>query len=263
MGELKTTQDKQQASPYATGFFIKVDTISYLVTAKHVVVNPETNKIQDDVMVFYNMKDNAQVKAISVKNLKERYGTQWVFHPEEKVDIAVIPFPIDKQKDDILVIPDTLFLSVENLSELYAIFFLSYQPGVIEESRINPITRTGIVSRINEDLSFYIDAPAFPGNSGSPVFVTPSSWRFEGDKLVLKDSIPGKFVGIIGEYLPYNDIAVSVQTGKPRVIFEENTGISKVWSVNHLLQIIKSPSFNTQLSYIKNKIQEEHQKPNP
>ena len=61
----------------------------------------------------------------------------------------------------------------------------------------------------------------------------------------------GKFIGIIGEYLPYKEIAVSVQTGRPRVVFEENTGLSRVWSVEYLNEIIESDAFKDQIENIK------------
>jgi hypothetical protein len=261
LGELSSIESKQKVNPYATGFLIKVDIVTHLVTAKHVIVDQRNGKIRDDTIVFLNTKDG-KVKAVSIKTIMEQHGIEWIFHANKLVDIAIIPFPIDIQNDDVMVIPEQSFLITQQLAELYNIFFLSYQPGIAEESKINPITRVGVVSRINEDSSFYIDAPAFPGNSGSPVFVTPSAWRFGGNGIVLGvDKIAGKFIGIIGEYITYNEVAISTQTGKPRVIFEENTGISKVWSVNHMNQIIQSASFKDQLSTIKMKAQSENPKP--
>jgi hypothetical protein len=61
------------------------------------------------------------------------------------------------------------------------------------------------------------------------------------------DQLGGKFVGIIGEYLPYQEVAISIQTGRPRVVFEENTGLSKVWSVTFIKEIIESSTFKQQL----------------
>jgi hypothetical protein len=256
LGELVSIGCKQKINPNATGFIIKVDVVTHLVTAKHVVVDPRNNKMRDDITVFLNTKGDGKIKAVSTKTIREQVGIEWIFHANELVDIAMIPFPIDIQNDDVMIIPEQNFLDIQQLAELYNIFFLSFQPGVVEESKINPITRVGVVSRINEDSSFYIDAPAFPGNSGSPVFITPSAWRFGGKGIVFgADKIAGKFIGIIGEYITHKEIAISTQTSKPRVIFEENTGISKVWSVNHMNQIIQSQNFKDQLSKIKLKAQ--------
>jgi predicted oxidoreductase (fatty acid repression mutant protein) len=61
----------------------------------------------------------------------------------------------------------------------------------------------------------------------------------------------GKFIGIIGEYVPYREVAISAQTGRARVIFEENTGLSKVWSVDFIKEIIDSDKFKEQLKKIQ------------
>jgi len=63
----------------------------------------------------------------------------------------------------------------------------------------------------------------------------------------------GKFIGIIGEYLPYQEVAISTQTGRKRVVFEENTGISRVWSVNFIREIVESNTFKQQLDKVVKK----------
>jgi hypothetical protein len=133
--------------------------------------------------------------------------------------------------------------------ELHDIFFISYQPGIqaVIQQRISPIIRTGSISVINDDGSFYIDAAAFPGNSGSPVFLRPSIMFRE---MGYQPMGGGYFIGIIGAYLPYEDVAVSIQTGLERVRFQENTGLSKVWSAFFLNQIIASTEFKLQIDKI-------------
>ena len=59
-------------------------------------------------------------------------------------------------------------------------------------------------------------------------------------------------MGIVGAYLPYQDEAISRQTGELRVVFEENSGLSLVWSVNYLNEIIESDAFKKQFEIIKN-----------
>ena len=63
----------------------------------------------------------------------------------------------------------------------------------------------------------------------------------------------GKFIGIIGEYLPYQEVAISTKTGRPRVVFEENTGLSRVWSVNFIREIVESNTFKQQLDKVVKK----------
>jgi len=233
----------------ATGFLVSVQNIYHLLTAKHVVVNIKTGELQDNEMLaFFNSK-NGEIASRSIKDIKRRFGVNWIFHQNAEVDIAIIPFGLDPQKDDVKVIPDNLFLLPDSLFELYDVFFLSYQPGVEFQKRISPIIRSGTISIINEDETFHVDASAFPGNSGSPVFLKPSPIRF-GDQgiSICGDQLGGQFIGIIGEYIPYQEVAISTQTGRPRVIFEENTGLSKVWSVTFIREILESSAFGEQLN---------------
>jgi hypothetical protein len=102
---------------------------------------------------------------------------------------------------------------------------------------------------MNEDKTFYIDAAAFPGNSGSPVFLKPSLVFNENREFVTSGG--GNFSGVIGEYLPYQEVAVSVQTGLPRVIFQENTGLSRVWSTSFITEIINSNAFTEQINRLR------------
>jgi hypothetical protein len=176
---------------------------------------------------------------IRIDDIKSNLGYEWVFHDRDEVDIAIIPFPFEEQIDDYKVIPEKYFLSCKEFYELNGVFFLSYQPGIKIQTRITPIFRIGAISIMNEDDTFYIDAPAFPGNSGSPVFLEP--YIEEGG------ATKSGFIGIIGEYIPYIDYAISPQTKHVRVTFEENTGLSKVWSVSYLNEIIKSKNLRRQI----------------
>ena len=126
--------------------------------------------------------------------------------------------------------------------------------GVEPQKRISPIIRTGTISVINDDKTFYIDASAFPGNSGSPVFLKPSPIRYDEERISIGgDELGGKFIGIIGEYIPYQEIAISAQTGRPRVRFEENTGLSRVWSVPFIRDILDLDIFKEQLNKLVKK----------
>lgn len=236
---------------FATGSLVMVDGVFYLVTAKHVIYDKQRQRLKDEnLAVFYNMT-NGKAAARTIASFKNDY-IYWVFHQDPEVDIAMIPFPIDLNNDDVRVISDDLFTGTERLFELYDVFFLSYQPGIELGTRISPVARSGMVSIINPDNTFYIDAFAFPGNSGSPVFVKPSPIRFDKKGTVIgADELGGAFVGIVGEYVTYQEVAISVQTNRPRVVFEENIGLSKVWSTSFLREIIESVIFKEQAGKIK------------
>jgi len=244
--------DKEDPQPYATGFLLDIHNVFHLATAKHVVVDPRTGEfIDSEMQVVFNLKDG-KIGLRSVDEIKSRFGVNWLFHESEEVDIAIIPFGLDPQEDDVKTIPDYLFCGTDRLFELYDVFFLSYQPGIQPQKRICPIIRKGTISLINEDKTFYIDAFAFPGNSGSPVFLKPSPIGFdEGVISVGGDKLGSKFIGIIGEYVPYEEVAISTQTGRARVLFQENTGLSKVWSVAFINDIVESEACKQQLGKLR------------
>lgn len=249
---LGTVEGKDKIVFNATGFLVQVQGYYHLLTAKHVIADRNTGKLRDeDMYAFFNLRDG-RMAARKIKDLKKVSNADWIFHENPQVDIAVMPFPVDLQTDDVKFVPENLFTPPEGIFELYDVFFLSYQPAAESRTRMSPIFRVGAISAINDDKTFYIDAFAFPGNSGSPVFLKPSPVRFyKGGITMGKDFLGGTCIGIIGEYIPYQEMAVSAQTGRPRVMFEENTGLSKVWSVEYIKEIFNSPAFKDQLSRIK------------
>jgi len=81
--------------------------------------------------------------------------------------------------------------------------------------------------------SFLIDSFIFPGNSGGPVVLKPESPlnQFAGEKPPIKAAY---LLGIVRGFIPYTDVAVSAQTGRPRVTFEENSGLTEVIPMDYI-----------------------------
>lgn len=248
--------------PYATGFLVNIQGVIHLVTAKHIVmenVDGEfTGKSRDkELFVFFNTVDG-KIASRSIDDIKKKNGIHWIFHKNERVDIALIPFPLIKRKDDVRTIPDNMFCSTERLFELCDIFYMSYQPGIKFEKKIFPITRNGIVSLVNDDKTFYMDGFVFPGNSGSPVFTKPFSINSYTNSHVAEEESSlseCRLVGVVGAYIPYQEKAVSTKTGRIRILFEENTGLSKVWSFAFIKEIVESDPFKEQMNRLKQKAQ--------
>lgn len=247
---------KKRSVPSGTASLISVGGINHLITAKHVVCELDDNgKVlveKRDLFVFGIGKEGKPV-AVSLK----RADSPWFFHDLENVDLAITPFIMDEAIFDSKSFPTDLFIKPEDVYETNDVFFISYQPDIsnIEvDNGINPIVRKGMISRVNSNGTYYIDGSAFPGNSGSPVFMLPSAFRFtESGISIGGDKLGGKLVGIISSYIPYQDVAVSVQTKKARVIFEENTGLSLVWSTKHINEIIEGEKFKENLKLLGNK----------
>ena len=245
-------KNKAKIKLSGTGFIFQLNKVFFLATAKHVIaeVDPKTGKVMKEkpgLFVFNNMK-NGSVRFSSIDELKKSY--KFFYHTNDKVDITIIPFPLNITDDDVKVFAEDMFVDGGNLYETYDVFFASYQPGISDlaiDSKIIPIVRKGSIARMNSNKSLYIDGSAFPGNSGSPVFVMPSPIRYSSNNNSISfgdDTIGGKFIGIISQYTPYTEVAISQQTGRPRVIFEENTGLSLVWLNDYLKEIMQTKEFS-------------------
>jgi len=229
-----------------TGFLIDVEGITYLVTAKHVIKNSVEN-----LCVFFNLIGGG-IGEHNLNDMKKKLNIDWILHKNNDIDIALIPYLIE-DFDDSAKIDKSYFKETKDLTELTDIFYLSYQPGLSKETKILPIVRKGTICFINkEEGIIYIDGFSFPGNSGSPVFTDPPPFRVRGKQLVPgREHLLLSFIGVLGAYIPYRDVAISTQTGRPRITFEENTGIAKVWSYDYIKEIINLPIFTKQHEKIK------------
>jgi hypothetical protein len=245
-------RSKVESDYFGTGFLISYDQMFYLVTAKHVIEGFKKAGGKDEqISIFLNGLDG-KIRIQPLAEIESALGVDWTLGKDS--DLAIIPFGIRKDFD-VKVVPENMFLESGQLLELQDLFFISFQPGINASDSITPITRRGMVSVLNRDGSFYMDAFAFPGNSGSPVFIKPSAATFAEKGFRIGDPNACHFVGIIGEYLPYQELAISTQTKRPRVIFEENTGLAKVWPAQALREIISSSDFASQHKRIKEKLE--------
>lgn len=237
----------------ATGFlFGKLDTVTkdnfntykvYLITNRHVIEG------LDNAIIRFNSKTNVKVKDYNIKTKNLTGETIWVGHPNLKVDVMVTSFDFLKVKSEGM--KSNFFMSdkntltktqmkTKNISEGDFVYTLGYPMGLIKKDGQHIFVRSGIVSRIQDlyetkSLDFVIDAFVFPGNSGGPVLTKPEFISIKGTK-------PNKFsklIGLVKSYIPYEEEAISVQTGKTRIIFEENTGLTLVEPVDHIIETIQ------------------------
>ena len=231
-----------------TGVLLSVSDIHHLVTAKHVIFD-KNGEERKNLFISLNSK-TGEVLDRKIDDLKSKFNIDWIIHEDSEVDIALIPMGLDLKNDDVKVIPEISFSNVSENNLAEDVFFLGFQPG-LSLTRVKPIIRAGIISRIEDDETFFIDTTAFPGNSGSPVFLKPSFINPSAKGTQLGFQHAGKFIGILGAYVPYQEFARSEQTGNIRVMFEENTGISKVCSIKYIKEIFSSQKFKEQLSILK------------
>jgi hypothetical protein len=88
----------------------------------------------------------------------------------------------------------------------------------------------------NASMSFMIDSFVFPGNSGGPVVLKPDMFAIQGTKSQSKAAL----IGVVTDYRPYTDVAISPQTHRARVLFEENSGLADVLPIDYVEDTIRA-----------------------
>ena len=112
--------------------------------------------------------------------------------------------------------------------------------GLRSERYATPIARSGIVAR-SGDGELILDAFIFPGNSGGPiVYVPPIKVGGPLSSTLINEE---RIVGIVTDYLPFTDVALSPQTKRPRVSFEENSGLCHAIPADKILEMLNQPDF--------------------
>ena len=179
-------------------------------------------------------------------NLKD---ASWTVHPNIEADVAVLSINTERIKADGIEYSffqaDDHLITIEQarnsqVSEGDGIFILGFPLGEAGKERNYAIVRQGIIARIQDWLNensktYLIDASVFPGNSGGPVLLKPELAAIEGTKSNNNCGL----IGMVSSYLPYQEVAISQQTGRPRMIFEENSGLGRVVPPDVIQQAIE------------------------
>jgi hypothetical protein len=202
--------------------------LTMLVTAKHVVAAHSSNADTplDQQYEIIAWMPNGSVRSKRLGDLKAKAGCEWIMHPHPDVDIAVLPLgrgtppEIDPVFEDVLPIPASRIGRTRDVNEGVSVVYSVYQEGADIDARFAAMLRSGIVSRINPDTTFYIDSFVFPGNSGGPVFLKPN-----------RDALSeAKLIGVVRGYLPQG---------------AANTGLTLAMPVDFLTNILDLPEFKT------------------
>jgi S1-C subfamily serine protease len=172
----------------------------------------------------------------------------WFTHPDAQVDVAVMPINFDLLQESGMQVAyfqgDQHIATIDTMNALGVTegdfaYVLGFPMGLVGEHRNAVIVRSGTLARVRDLLArsskiFLVDAFVFPGNSGGPVVLKPEAIAIEGTK----PQVAPYLIGVVQAYVPYQDVAVSAQTGRPRVIFEENAGLAAVHPVDFIEETI-------------------------
>ncbi len=249
-----------EPQPLGTGFLVKSpgDHI-LLVTARHVIVSDappcpgeaqEANNGKREARVreglAYRLNDSRDQAVLALDTDLQKAGLgPWFLDPRH--DLAC-RFIVRKETSDIALIPLDAFLTWKDTGAGTPLMILGFPLGLRSTEHAQPIARRGMVARADAD-GIIADALVFPGNSGGPVLYSPEVKMGAGlSSPVINEE---KLVGMVFAFIPYEEPAISVQTKRARIIFEENSGLTRVVPADAILSLIQSPAVTKQEARIR------------
>lgn len=202
----------------------------YLVTNRHVFQGKER------IVVRLNPTGTAPAVEFPVQLVREGGDRIWFDLEDEAIDLALIHVDapglreqgIDlhyfRSDQNVLARPAA---KAAGITEGDGVFALGFPLRLVGGLRNFAILRQGAIARISDALDgqadeYLLDMFVFPGNSGGPVVVQPSAVAIEGTQAMAGSYL----IAVVKGYISYEDTAVSTQTWRPRITFEENSGLA-------------------------------------
>ncbi len=239
---------KIQWEPIASGFLYGAPTGEkddkgkfyrvFLVTNRHVVQG------QPELMLRFNPKESKPAREYGLHLSDGNGKATWFAPTDQQIDVAVVGVNMDVLRNDGIkaefITGDDNSADVAKakdlgVSEGDGVFVLGFPLQLVGGERTFVIARQGIIARIGDLLegfskTYLVDTFIFPGNSGGPVILRPEAIAITGTKTQSNALL----IGLVTSFQTYQDIAVSQQTGRPRIMFEENAGLANVVPVDQI-----------------------------
>jgi len=209
----------------------------YLVTNRHVLAEVQ------NVILRFNPQEDKPAREFPIDFSGENAAKR-LFHPDPAIDLGAVAINANVLRDNgiefdyfrgnVQIVTLTLAQEI-GLFEGDFCYLLGFPMGLIGGHRNYVITRHGTLARISDFLrghsnEILVDCMNFPGNSGGPVVTKPELLSIQGTKSQNNSYL----LGIVSQYITYQDVAVSTQTNRPRVVFEENSGLAKIVPAHYL-----------------------------
>ena len=205
--------------------------VGFVITNKHVIEGIAQSSTAGVVLHVNLMQGGSTTLIVPVSS--------WTFH--DSADVAVLPvgFPFESRHlmrtrfmSDLFYAPRAA-MKDQAIDAGSNIVIVGFPLGLGSHANVNyPLVRQGIISQIapwfdGNSGSIIIDANAYPGSSGSPVFTK------QGETGEIR------LLGVIEGYIPYRDTLISAQTGQTMLIIQENSGLAYVIPVEFIEETIE------------------------
>ena len=211
----------------------------YLVTNGHVL------KGQTQINVRFNSRSGNAAKYPILLTGPDSPAV----HSHPNLDLAVIRLnPEVLQKDGVQYKkfgPENLAtreaIAREGIAVGDGVFVLGFPVGIAGIERNFVVAKQGIIARLEATQDpkltkeYLVDALVFPGNSGGPVVTRPEILAITGTKALSNSYL----LGVVYQFIPYTDVAVSKQTNRARITFEENSGLASVIPADYIEETIQ------------------------
>jgi hypothetical protein len=205
-----------------------------LVTAKHVVFD-DRGKLMPNLIYRINRKEGPS------DPFPELLVGLW--RPEgwfksERHDVACRLIIKRREGSDYKRIAYSQFLTTPGIEVGTPVYVIGFPLRMRSEEHAMPILRRGMVAR-TEPNNILLDAFVFPGNSGGPVVYAPTDIS-----VFLSSTLHDqRLVGLVSESVSYTEVAISAQTRRPRITFEDNSGLCNIVPASAILELLESPEF--------------------
>ncbi len=217
----------------------------YIITNKHVVNN------QMELYVRFNHSGATGVCDLPMLIIDQNGTKNYSEHIMPDADVVAIQIVPQVIVDNNLSLS---FISLEDhaltlnqmketgVDEGGLVYALGFPMNLVGDVVKAPVCRLGCISRVadafnNPDSAteFLIDAQTFPGNSGGPVVSRPEHVSINGTPKNTKANL----IGILSAYIPYQEALYSRQTGRTRMVQEENSGLTIVHPVDRIKEVVE------------------------
>jgi hypothetical protein len=244
----------------ASGFYLNTSKAIYLVTAKHILLDPRTGHVRNgpmSLLSYPRAPKESGTNLIEVDMASLSQAGEIKVHPSADVAVVhiadVVTGPPDSDhpgaqrlqtiagvtirttvSDGLLLLDVDTVKKYDEVLVANEVLLFGYPTSLgIKESPqldpLRPLLRRGIVAGLNPNRkSIIIDCPSYPGNSGGPVV--------EADRAAFKATF--SVIGVVSQFVPFEEKSINYPISYENVNIS-NSGYTIVTPIDFVLELVK------------------------